>query len=168
MWRELSDSINQRLVLINTLEAEWSSKFIIKNYPELKDKKFYPVCHHPVWGGWFALRGRWELTLIVEVFISNLVFRGCNISRSSGKLGKKRTKITLNIRTSCRNVDFVQWKLEGKVRLMFEHHIVSIVSRIGDGEILEEIQKQVTTNILNSKLNILKQFLLKDTRLLKN
>ena len=56
-----------------------------------------------------------------------------------------------------------------KVKLVnIEHHIVSIFSRIGDGEILEEIQKQVTTNILNSKLNILKQFLLKDIRLLKN
>ena len=31
--------------------------FIIQNYPELSEKKYYPVCHHPVWGGWFALRG---------------------------------------------------------------------------------------------------------------
>ena len=29
----------------------------VQNYPELADKKYYPVCHHPVWGGWFALRG---------------------------------------------------------------------------------------------------------------
>ena len=28
-----------------------------EEYPELWDKKHYPVCHHPVWGGWFALRG---------------------------------------------------------------------------------------------------------------
>ena len=28
-----------------------------QNYPELAGKKYYPVCHHPVWGGWFALRG---------------------------------------------------------------------------------------------------------------
>ena len=28
-----------------------------EDYPELGDKKYYPVCHHPVWGGWFALRG---------------------------------------------------------------------------------------------------------------
>lgn len=28
-----------------------------EEYPELGDKKHYPVCHHPVWGGWFALRG---------------------------------------------------------------------------------------------------------------
>ena len=26
-------------------------------YPGLVEKKYYPVCHHPVWGGWFALRG---------------------------------------------------------------------------------------------------------------
>jgi len=26
------------------------------DYPELGGKKLYPVCHHPVWGGWFALR----------------------------------------------------------------------------------------------------------------
>ena len=28
-----------------------------QHYPQLSDKKYYPVCHHPVWGGWFALRG---------------------------------------------------------------------------------------------------------------
>eukprot|EP00092_Neocalanus_flemingeri_P019413 GFUD01021027.1.p1 GENE.GFUD01021027.1~~GFUD01021027.1.p1 ORF type:complete len:244 (+),score=75.15 GFUD01021027.1:40-771(+) len=28
-----------------------------QDYPQLGDKKHYPVCHHPVWGGWFALRG---------------------------------------------------------------------------------------------------------------
>jgi len=28
-----------------------------QDYSELSEKKFYPVCHHPVWGGWFALRG---------------------------------------------------------------------------------------------------------------
>ena len=22
-----------------------------------KGKKYFPVCHHPIWGGWFALRG---------------------------------------------------------------------------------------------------------------
>ena len=26
-------------------------------FAELSDKKYYPVCHHPVWGGWMALRG---------------------------------------------------------------------------------------------------------------
>ena len=28
-----------------------------QDYPQLGSKKHYPVCHHPVWGGWFALRG---------------------------------------------------------------------------------------------------------------
>jgi len=28
-----------------------------QEYPDLVHKTYYPVCHHPVWGGWFALRG---------------------------------------------------------------------------------------------------------------
>jgi len=28
------------------------------DYPELPtDRRYYPVCHHPAWGGWYALRG---------------------------------------------------------------------------------------------------------------
>ena len=27
------------------------------DYQQLADKKYFPVCHHPTWGGWFALRG---------------------------------------------------------------------------------------------------------------
>ena len=27
-----------------------------EQYSQLADKKYFPVCHHPVWGGWFALR----------------------------------------------------------------------------------------------------------------
>ena len=27
------------------------------DYSQLAEKKYFPVCHHPVWGGWFALRG---------------------------------------------------------------------------------------------------------------
>jgi len=28
-----------------------------QDFQLLSDKKYFPVCHHPVWGGWFALRG---------------------------------------------------------------------------------------------------------------
>jgi len=28
-----------------------------EDYTVFSGKKFYPVCHHPCWGGWFALRG---------------------------------------------------------------------------------------------------------------
>ena len=27
------------------------------DFKQLSEKKYFPVCHHPVWGGWFALRG---------------------------------------------------------------------------------------------------------------
>jgi len=27
------------------------------DFESLKEKKYYPVCHHSRWGGWFALRG---------------------------------------------------------------------------------------------------------------
>jgi len=38
------------------------------DYPELGGKKFYPVCHHPTWGGWFALR----TVMIFPDFAANL------------------------------------------------------------------------------------------------
>ena len=28
-----------------------------EKFQQLSGKKYFPVCHHPVWGGWFALRG---------------------------------------------------------------------------------------------------------------
>jgi len=40
-----------------------------QDFPELDSKKYYPVCHHPVWGGWFALRGVLvfsEITAVLE------------------------------------------------------------------------------------------------------
>ena len=46
-----------KVSLAQTSDNVSVSQSDVQNYPELADKKYYPVCHHPVWGGWFALRG---------------------------------------------------------------------------------------------------------------
>ena len=46
-------------ILVQTAGHVSGACWLLKQdyYPQLGDKKHYTVCHHPVWGGWFALRG---------------------------------------------------------------------------------------------------------------
>jgi len=55
---QLSPSRRPKVLVQTAGHVSGAVRFLkAQDYPGLGEKKFYPVCHHPVWGGWFALRG---------------------------------------------------------------------------------------------------------------